>query len=445
MGKESRSPRGYHAPMPVLALEFDTDARLRTIPEDRIIENIASRAWRRADRQRDPEGVRRRMRDALARWRALGLPCAVDATGERRYDPSEAAIFMRYAGWKGVDPFWREQHLVGFRGSILAFHPPGTPADRAPDPLTLPPRRIVVSMQRRFEPEWIVANARLRIPVPMADETQRDLAMTFDPVDGAEGQMRVADGYAELRLTSEPTVPVVISARFSFIASPSPVPGARESLSPAERERYLHRDEDLVKVTPAAETVARSLTDGVADPLERVRRLYHQVAGRRFGEEFPYALLGIPVPATGRQAGFYDCRMMTALFVALCRAAGIPARRVGGYIIGPEGVAFHHWAETWLEDAGWLPFDSITGETSAVLQDASWIPYFGAIDYRMKTGILPRVFTGSPGVRMPADWTMLERDVDGATCTEVIDAVTMAVVWTDTFRVDLRETQGRSS
>ncbi len=425
--------------MTPLSLAFDADARLRTIPEDRVIESVALRAWRHADRKRDPEGVQRTMRDALARWRALGLPCVAGSSGERRYDLSEVSIFMRYTGWKGADPFWREQQLACFRAGILAFHPPGTPVDRAPDPRTLPPRRIVVSMQRRFEPAWIAANARLRIPVPMADAALRELEIAFDPVQGAAGEIRVASGYAELRLSSAPTAPVVLSARYSFIASPSPVPGMNGPLDAAERARHLHRNEDLVTVTPEAEALARSLTEGIADPYERVRRLYRYVAGRQCGDEFPYALLDLPPPPAARQSGFYDCRMMAALFVALCRAAGMPARRLAGYVIEPEGVGFHNWAEVWLEETGWMPVDSITGESSAVLRDESWIPYFGAIDYRMKTGILPRVFTGSPGVRMPADWTMLDRDVGGATCTEVVDAVTMDVVWADTLRVDLGE------
>lgn len=422
-------------------LELDTDARLRTIPEDRVIESIALRAWRRADRQRDPQGVQRTMRDALARWRALGLPSVVDAKGEHRYDASEVAMFMRYAGWKGVDPFWREQHLVAFRACVLGFHPPGTPRDRAPDPRTLPPRRIVVSMQRRFEPAWIVPKARLRIPVPMADAALRDLSMEFDPVRGAEAEVRVANGYAELRLATAPVEPVVMSARFSFVAFPSPAPGSQDSLEPAERERFLSRSEDLVKVTAAGESLVRSLIGGEPDAVERVRRLYHYVAGRQGGDEFPYALLDLPLPAKARHAGFYDCRMMAALFVALCRAAGIPARRVGGYLIERELQGFHSWAEAWIDGVGWMPVDSLTGEVSAVLRDAAWIPYIGAIDYRMKTGILPRVFSGSPGVRMPEDWTMLDREIDGATCSEVIDAVTMDVVWAETLRVDLGETQ----
>jgi len=423
-----------------LGLNFDADARLRTIPEERIIEGIAFRAWRRADRERDPEGVRRTVREALARWRALGLPSAADGDRAHRYDAAEVAIVMRYAGWKGVDPFWSEQHLVTSRAAILALHPPGTSRDRTPDPLALLPRRLAVSITRRFEPAWVGRNARLRLPVPMVDAALRDLAVAFDPPCDAPGEVCLADGYAELRLEAAPVAPVTLRVRYSFVAYPSPPPDAPASLDPRERARYLSPNEELVRVTPGIVATARAVTRGVVDSIERVRALYVYVAGRRCGDAFPYALLGAALPPGPPQRGFYDCRMMAALFTALCRGVGLPVRRVAGYLLYPDALAFHHWAEVWIDDKGWIAVDGLTGETSAVLRDSAWIPYLGAVDYRMKVGILPRVFTGSPGVRMPAHWTMLERDAGDAMCTELIDAVTLDVVWTDTLRVELGET-----
>jgi transglutaminase-like putative cysteine protease len=59
-----------------------------------------------------------------------------------------------------------------------------------------------------------------------------------------------------------------------------------------------------------------------------------------------------------------DCTEYANLFVALARAAGIPARRVDGmaYVVLPrmfskgQGVfAFHSWAEVWIGE--WLPID----------------------------------------------------------------------------------------
>lgn len=60
-----------------------------------------------------------------------------------------------------------------------------------------------------------------------------------------------------------------------------------------------------------------------------------------------------------------DCTEHAALFVALARAAGIPARNVGGlaYITMEAGsgvFGFHAWAEVWLGE--WIPVDTTVGE-----------------------------------------------------------------------------------
>lgn len=51
-----------------------------------------------------------------------------------------------------------------------------------------------------------------------------------------------------------------------------------------------------------------------------------------------------------------DCSEAMHLFVALCRAAGIPARGIGGYVHGSSTIldpeAYHHWAE-FHTDGAW--------------------------------------------------------------------------------------------
>ena len=48
-----------------------------------------------------------------------------------------------------------------------------------------------------------------------------------------------------------------------------------------------------------------------------------------------------------------DCTEFATLFTALCRRAGIPARAMGGYVIGQNTVldpaAFHNWTEYYLD------------------------------------------------------------------------------------------------
>jgi len=54
------------------------------------------------------------------------------------------------------------------------------------------------------------------------------------------------------------------------------------------------------------------------------------------------------------------CQDQAHVFVACCRAAGIPARYVSGYLCSVDGAesASHAWVDAWLEDAqGWLGID----------------------------------------------------------------------------------------
>lgn len=425
-----------------VVLSFATDAHMRTISESRIIEHFVFNGWTRDERSRDGEGPRRIVSDGLVRWREAGVPVAHDANGLRCYDLSEVSLGMRIAGWKGDDPYWRTHHLPSVRALVLSFHPPGTPRDFAPRPMALPPRRITVTMQRRFNPAYLAPQGRLRLPLPHADATLRDLQVALDPPIGTPAALRVHDGYAELRLPAAPVEDVVLGARFDFIATPYAPSGRVGPLDAEERELYLRHSEDLLQVTPAIVALARELASGASTPLERLRRFYAHVTGRLDGAPFPFALLARPEPAgMPPQAGWYDCRIVSALFAALCRAADIPARRVTGYLVYPEAVGYHHWVEAWLDDLGWMPFDQWSGELSAVGQDAGWRDAFvGAVDYRMKTGILPRAFNGSPGVRLPAQWRTLNRDAGGATEAAIVDAATGDVVWTDIIRIALGDT-----
>jgi hypothetical protein len=63
------------------------------------------------------------------------------------------------------------------------------------------------------------------------------------------------------------------------------------------------------------------------------------------------------------QQGEGDCTEYADLFVALCRAKDIPARFVTGYIMRSDSeLPKHNWAEVYLQNYGWIPFDPSAGD-----------------------------------------------------------------------------------
>lgn len=61
------------------------------------------------------------------------------------------------------------------------------------------------------------------------------------------------------------------------------------------------------------------------------------------------------------QASVGVCQDHAHLFIACCRALGVPARYVGGYLFDGErddaNTSGHGWAAAWVDDLGWVSFD----------------------------------------------------------------------------------------
>jgi len=80
-----------------------------------------------------------------------------------------------------------------------------------------------------------------------------------------------------------------------------------------------------------------------------------------------------------------DCTEHTVLFVALCRAAGIPAREVAGVtaIEGGEGLYYHAWPEVWV--GRWLAVDPTLSPSAVPISSSASSPSSAASRPRSST------------------------------------------------------------
>ena len=120
--------------------------------------------------------------------------------------------------------------------------------------------------------------------------------------------------------------------------------------------KYI-QPEDLVQSdSPEIVSKAQSITQGITDIHQKVSNIYGFVTShvRYSHEEQERGALWALKNGTG------DCSEYSYLFVALCRAAGIPARLNVGFGFRPSEentTDGHMWAEYYLQNYGWVPVD----------------------------------------------------------------------------------------
>jgi len=170
---------------------------------------------------------------------------------------------------------------------------------------------------------------------------------------------------------------------FRYDVSTARNAGRAAPLGETERAAFLKDEKYIEKDHPAIQEAARSIQG--TDDEGTVKKIYEFVV-----EELEYdkAKAG---SETGKAYGAANalglgkgvCVEYTDLFVALCRAKGIPAKYVGG--IPTEGESLgkgHAWAEVYVPNYGWVPSDPTWGDTGAVTFDRLRPSYVYLTDVR---------------------------------------------------------------
>jgi transglutaminase-like putative cysteine protease len=198
-----------------------------------------------------------------------------------------------------------------------------------------------------------VQNLRL---TPRRDPVQRALNWTLHAPGRQHAQLDAHGNIVHLLIVSEAhrEIRILVSGVVETVAAPHAALPNEGRLSPLA---YL-ADTSLTRADESIAAFARRQL-GAARPTERfLFDLAHAVCEAVQYEKGATAVDESAAGAFARGKGV--CQDQAHVFIACCRALGIPVRYVSGYLHAERQaeVASHAWVDAWLgRESGWLSID----------------------------------------------------------------------------------------
>jgi transglutaminase-like putative cysteine protease len=155
--------------------------------------------------------------------------------------------------------------------------------------------------------------------------------------------------------------------------------GALDDIPEEIREKYL-ADEDKYRIhDPVIQEAIQEAVGEERNPYWIMQKVY-----RYLHEKLYYELVGgwnvAPAILT---RGNGSCSEYSFVFIAMCRAAGLPTRYVGSVAVRGDDAStdyvFHRWCECYLPGYGWVPVDPSGGDRDIPADVAD---YFGHVQNR---------------------------------------------------------------
>lgn len=233
-------------------------------------------------------------------------------------------------------------------------------------------------------------------PVPVELPEQKIESANIE-VRGCKAVVRPVSGEAAQLMLAAPaiargqTISAVSKMRLTLFKqyqgfSKQQFPSEQPEQPIAFKKQFLFDSPGIQTRAPQVRKVQREITGNVSHPWDAAQGIYQWVWENIQGQIGNYTSV---LRALSSRVG--DCEERAACFVALCRAAGIPARLVW--------IPNHNWAEFYLVDSSgrghWIP-----AHTAAY----SWFGWTGAHELVIQKGDNLYVPEKRQPQRLLADW-----------------------------------------
>ncbi|GAB4371945.1 MAG: hypothetical protein Kow0042_14990 [Calditrichia bacterium] len=229
--------------------------------------------------------------------------------------------------------------------------------------------RITFTHQTKIWGEGLLHNLEVYIAIPEDLPQQRILTKTFIPSQYNPVKDRWAQPFAAFikkDVSANATIQyqMVIEAEISEISyfilphkcgSLKDIPADIKKLYTADGSKYQISD-------PYIQDIVRKVVGNEQNPYWIARKIFDYVRNN-----LEYKLEGgWNVAPVVLKRGTGSCSEYTFSFIALCRAAGLPARYVGSIVVRGDDSSldevFHRWPEVYLPNYGWVSIDPQGGD-----------------------------------------------------------------------------------
>lgn len=373
--------------------EIERSRRIRmdyTLTEDELYKAVS-----------DPErGIPNLPREEFNEWVALGWFDGKAIDGEMRYvGASRSNLFFRQAQLRerkatpGSDTFER---------FLLAHIREVKNAWRADAQVTVKPHRFRNAMTITVKGGKVAEGETIRCWMPYPQQYAAQSSVMFL---GASPEPKWINNpaYPQRSLyfeqASRGAEPTAFSADYEVTTWPrhTPVDPAIVVADPAawsdpSAAAFAKEQAPHVDFTPRILALERQIAGGETNPAVKARLYYDWICKNiKYSYAREYSTLR-NISMYVCENGYGDCGQIALLYIALCRAGGVPARWQSGWVMYPMLTNLHDWTEIYLEPYGWIPVDpdfgaeaesvftGLTREERDEMQDF----FFGGLDaYRL--------------------------------------------------------------
>ncbi len=136
------------------------------------------------------------------------------------------------------------------------------------------------------------------------------------------------------------------------------------------RRRYLKDESKYLIHSPIIRAAVKEAVGRERNPYWIARKIYGYIH-----EKMHYEMVGgWDVAPKVLERGSGSCSEYSFVFIAMCRAAGLPARYSGSLVVRRDDASyddvFHRWVEVYLPPYGWIPVDPSRGDKPTEAQRA---------------------------------------------------------------------------